>query len=117
LFALIHQNRFGAYYYDSVSRSPPNEIAVFMKKLESQANIIAKKTNNTKAVFYLDYNEKRHQYGNTECGVFSMAYQIRWLDNLKKNPNIKFEQIEKFKTNDAKIHKLRNSLFRPNTSI
>ena len=121
LFACIDPKKpcFGAYYYDSVSRTPPPEIDAFMKKLQLQANIIASKNNKdgkNNRVFKLDYNENRHQYGNTECGVFSMAYQIRWLDKLKKNPDMTFEQIEKFKTNDAKIHTLRNSLFRPNTS-
>jgi len=119
LFACIDPNAscFGAYYYDSVSRTPPPEISKFMEKLKKQAGIIAKtehKKTSPPKEFRIDYNENRHQYGNSECGVFSMAYQIRWLDKLKKNPNITFEQIEKIKTNDAKIHKLRDELFRPN---
>jgi hypothetical protein len=115
LFACIDPEKpcFGAYYYDSVSREPPPEIDAFMKKLQSQAKMIAAKKKIDKE-FKLDYNENRHQYGNNECGVFSMAYQIRWLDKLKKNPNMTFAQIEKFKTNDEKIHKLRSELFRPN---
>lgn len=118
LFACIDPEKpaFGAYYYDSVSRTPPPEIEAFMKKLESQAKIISAKKKIDRE-FKLDYNENRHQFGNSECGVFSMAYQIRWLDKLKKNPNMTFEQIEKFKTNDAKIHKLRDCLFRPNGNV
>jgi len=117
LFACIDPEAacFGAYYYDSVSRTPPPEIDAFMKKLQTQAKVIAAKKKSGRE-FKLDYNENRHQYGNSECGVFSMAYQIRWLDKLKKNPNMTFAQIEKFKTNDSKIHKLRNELFRPNTT-
>ena len=84
-----------------------------MEKIKKQSLAIVKGSTRE---FRIDYNEIKHQYGNSECGVFSMAYQIRWLDKLKKNPNITFEQIEKIKTNDAKIHKLRNVLFRPNTT-
>jgi hypothetical protein len=115
LFACIDPSKscFGAYYYDSVSRQPPPEIANFMEKIKKQSLTLVKGTTRE---FRIDYNENKHQYGNSECGVFSMAYQIRWLDKLKKNPNITFEQIEKIKTNDAKIHKLRNVLFRPNTT-
>jgi hypothetical protein len=117
LFACIDPEKpsFGAYYYDSVSRNPPQEIDTFMKKLKKQAEGIAAEKKITRP-FRTDYNENRHQYGDSECGVFSMAYQIRWLDKLKKKPTITFEEIEKVKTNDSKIHKLRNVLFRPNTT-
>jgi hypothetical protein len=120
LFICIDPNApcFGAYYYDSVSRSPPPEISKFTDRLKQQAAIISAQHNKGggKREFRVDYNENRHQYGNSECGVFSMAYQIRWLDKLKKNPNSTFEQIEKIKLNDAKVHKLRDELFRPNTT-
>jgi len=117
LFACIDPEKpcFGAYYYDSVSRTPPPEVGTFMKKLKTQAEKIANE-NKISREFRTDYNENRHQYGDSECGVFSMAYQIRWLDKLKKKPGITFEEIEKIKTNDSKIHKLRNVLFRPNTT-
>ena len=115
LFACIDPEKpcFGAYYYDSVSRKPPPEIDAFMQKLQSQANVITSKKRLNRE-FKLDYNENRHQFGNSECGVFSMAYQIRWLDKLKKNPNITFKQIEKFKTNDEKIWNERNNYYAPN---
>jgi hypothetical protein len=117
LFACIDPEKpcFGSYYYDSVSRTPPPEISAFMKKIKDQAQVIAGGKQIVKE-FRIDYNENRHQYGDSECGVFSMAYQIRWLDKLKKKPSITFEEIEKIKTNDSKIHKLRNVLFRPNTT-
>lgn len=117
LFACIDPEKpcFGAYYYDSVSRTPPPEIDAFMKKLQSQAKIITSKKHINRE-FKLDYNENRHQFGNSECGVFSMAYQIRWLDKLKKNPNMTFQQIEKFKTNDAEIHKKRGEFYAPNVT-
>lgn len=115
LFACIDPEKrcFGAYYYDSATGTPPTEISEFMEKLKSQAVMIAKlKNSNTE--FKVDYNENRHQYGHSECGLFSMGYQIRWLNKLKKYPNITFAQIEKVKTNDMQIHKLRNILYRPN---
>lgn len=119
LFACIDptKNCFGAYYYDSATGTPPPEITTFLEKLKSQAAIIAKNQKLPNIEFKTDYNEHRHQYGHSECGLFSMAYQIRWLDKLKKYPNITFAQIEKIKTNDVKIHKLRKELYRPNKAI
>jgi hypothetical protein len=118
LFACIDPTKkcFGAYYYDSATGTPPPEIKAFMDKLKSQAALIAKLTHSN-TEFKTDYNENRHQYGHSECGLFSMGYQLRWLDKLKKYPNITFAQIEKVKINDMKIHKLRNILYRPNRAI
>jgi len=106
---------FGAYYYDSVSNSPPREIVEFMNKVKTQALTYAKEKHINRD-FKLDYNRVRHQYKGSECGMFSMAYQIRWLDLLKNKENITFQDIVKVKINDEYIHKYRHLLFRPNTT-
>lgn len=99
---------YGAYYSDSVGREPPNEIKAFMAQLAAQAKVGGKYT------FQQNYNKIRQQYGNTECGMFSMAYQIRWLELLKKNENTVFEKIVKRKMKDEDVHALRYALFRQN---
>ena len=120
LFACIDPKSpcFGAYYYDSVAPSvPPKEITQFMQHLKAQGEALAKETPGAeRAVFRIDYNKKRHQYGNSECGLFSMAYQIRWLDKLQKNPETtRFEEVVDVNLKDEHVHQLRKILFRPNT--
>jgi hypothetical protein len=102
---------FGAYYYDSVSSAPPKEMKDYMYKLRDLA---APVTKNIK--FRLFFNNKRDQFGNNECGMFSILYQLRWLDALKANPNTRFLDIVKVKLNDEQMNGYRNVLFRPNES-
>lgn len=120
LFACIDPKSpcFGAYYYDSVAPvKPPVEIMNFMEQMKVQAEAYAKTVKGAEnAVFRIDYNKKRHQFGNSECGLFSMAYQIRWITKLRKNPNeTQFENVVQIKLTDEDVHKLRDILFRPNT--
>lgn len=98
---------YGAYYYDSVSRPPPKEVDEYMKILREKAQA----TDPTKD-FQLEYNKYRHQYKNTECGMFSMSYIVRWLVFLKKNPSTHFEKIVNIKIRDEDMYRLRKKLFR-----
>ena len=51
----------------------------------------------------------------TECGVFSIIYQIRWLNLLKRNKNPKLINIiNNNKLTDNNVNEIRNSLYRPN---
>lgn len=120
LFACIDPKSpcFGAYYYDSVAPSkPPAEIANFMNVLKSQAETYAKSVpGGENAVFNINHNRRRHQYGNSECGLFSMAFLIRWIDRMRKRPlETKFADIVDINLGDADVHELRKVLFRPNT--
>jgi hypothetical protein len=117
---------FGAYYYDSVSRAPPKEMEKFMNDLKSQAtHIIAnlkaktKNKNNSKKIydFRLAYNKKQDQYGNNECGMFSMYYQMNWLKYLNSNPNTQFEDVIAGKISDKMMNDYRNVVFRKRKHI
>lgn len=102
---------FGAYYYDSVATTPPMEIVKFMDTLKEQVQHIPGGANKQ---FIVKYNKMRHQRGNTECGIFSIDYQIRWITALQKNPHTKFEDIaHNPRINDAYIHQFRKVYFRP----
>lgn len=101
---------FGAYYYDSVANSPPSEVMKFMKSLKEQA---ARLPGADGKVFQVKWNKVRHQYKGTECGMFSMVYQIRWLTHLKDKTTTTFDEIVNVPLRDEDVHKLRNSLFRP----
>jgi hypothetical protein len=67
--------------------------------------------------FKLEYNTHQHQYKNTECGVFSMVYQIRWLEGLKTDPKTTFDRVVQHKMRDDEIHRFRDVLFRPNGTV
>ena len=104
---------YGAYYYDSVGREMPPEVADFVKKLAAQLGEVHGADVTTER-FRVDYNRNRHQNANTECGIFSMAYQIRWLAMLKKRPGkVAFGDVVNIAITDRDVHKLRDVLYRP----
>lgn len=54
-------------YYDSYGSQPINLINKFISRISEQYT-----KNNIKPTII--YNDKRHQYGNSECGMFSMNF-------------------------------------------
>lgn len=106
---------FGAYYYDStftsrtdVSRVPP-EIRTFFKLLKRQAAALYPTAKPFKNVFY----KLSHQKGNTECGMFSIFYQVHWLRSLVNNIGTTHKDIITLKITDDQVFKLRDFFFRP----
>jgi hypothetical protein len=115
VFAIIDPTMpcFGVYYYDSTTNDPPNDMSTFMKELQVQGNKMKKKYN-TKYIFKNKINKVQHQFKNTECGVFSIYNQVKWLHEIKKkNGNITFSQIIKENIKDEQMSNLRKILFRP----
>ena len=125
---------FGAYYYDSVSRAPPKEMEKFMNDLKTQAaNIVtdlrnknnnknnnkSKSTENSQKIydFRLAYNKKQDQYGNNECGMFSMYYQMNWIKYLGANPSTQFEDVIAGKISDKMMNDYRSVIFRKRKHI
>lgn len=86
-------------YYDSYGHPPPKEIHNFMLKIQADLKKVGK---NMK----IDYNKKRHQYGSSECGIFSMNFLI----NSLKGKNMK--QIGQMKPTDKMMLDMRSYLFR-----
>lgn len=111
---------FGAHYYDSNANAIPAYVKKFINNIKKQMNEIYPKNK-----FRITYNNKQHQKKNTECGMFSMIYQIRWLNlllNYKKlgiaNPykDVNLPEIivtEDNMTDDVMVEN-RKYLFRPN---
>lgn len=114
LFVCINPNMpcFGAYYYDSVGTRAPPEMALFMKEIAQKAEAFRKELGVRKR-FRVAESKEQHQKGNTECGVFSIFYQLRWLLELRKDPKVSFEHIVKVPINDGQVYQLRKILFRP----
>ena len=110
---------FGAYYYDSTftprtdaSRVPP-EIRTFFKLLKRQAAELYPSAKPFKNVFY----KLSHQKGNTECGMFSIFYQVHWLRSLINNIATTHKDIITLKITDDQVFKLRDFFFRPPPKI
>ena len=111
---------YGAHYYDSTARPIPSYVRKFMRTVMTQCKELYPKHN-----FRMTYNNIQHQKKNTECGMFSMVYQIRWLNlnlhhkKLKMNSPLKDikapEKIlnDNMITDDIMIQN-RKYFFRPN---
>ncbi len=103
-------DNYGAYYYDSGRRNIPKPLKPVYIDIQNQMNSIYPHKK-----FNIFVNNVLHQRSDTECGVFAIVFQTRWLILLKKKINTKFADIIHFnKMNDAVMKVLRNKLFRPN---
>ena len=83
-------------YYDSTASEPPEDIKYFI-------NMIGIKLGN----HTYEYNKKRHQYGGSECGMYSMNFLIESL----KGKTLK--EIESKAITDREVNLLRSYLYRP----
>lgn len=108
---------FGAYYYDSAASLPPEDMKIFMDMLKVQGDIFRKSVK-SKKLFKVKVNKIRHQYGGTECGIYSIYNQIRWVYDAKnKNGRIAFNKIMSEKKTDEEMSEMRRKLFRPIHSL
>ena len=96
---------FGVYYYDSVSMSPPKEILIFMKKMKSNMALMHP---NKKHNIEFKVNKLQRQYKSTECGMFSILFQI-----LMFQKKWKYDEICKNMGYDDDVVKFRDILYRP----
>ena len=103
---------FGAYYYDSTFtpntdvKRVPDEIRKFFKQMKRQAAALYPKKK-FKNIFY----RLNHQKGNTECGMFSIFYQVHWLRSIIENPNSTHKDIIRLRITDDQVWQLRNFFF------
>jgi len=100
---------YGGYYYDSTTNGVPKDIKPFLLDIKQQAEKLFKKK------FNITVNKIKHQFSTTECGLFSICFQSRWLSLLRTQRKLvtfhKIVKFDAFKDNSMKI--LRNKLFRP----
>jgi hypothetical protein len=109
---------FGAYYYDSVSRTPPPAVKAFFERIRDQLMAMPCTGRKKCQPFRIDYNKQQHQFANTECGMFSMVYQIRWIEMLRASVGkTTFEDVVKVKLRDTDMYNLRNILFRTGADL
>jgi hypothetical protein len=87
-------------YFDSYGIAPDKRVRKLMRKF---ATDIQKVNPNVK--IRSDHNRLRHQYENSECGVYSMNFIIRMLRGDG------FDNICKSKISDSDINKCRKQYF------
>jgi len=85
-------------YYDSCGSLPTKLISNFIESLVKKYN-----ENNFSPIVI--YNDKRHQYGGSECGVYSMNFILERLHNTN------MYQISNMYIPDEKMNYLRKLLY------
>jgi hypothetical protein len=87
------------YYYDSYGYYPEKQIHDFLEKITSQLKCV-----NAKNCW--KYNKRRHQFANSECGVYCLSFIISMLNGVP------FENYTKRKLKDKQINQLRKQFWR-----
>jgi hypothetical protein len=95
------------YYFDSVGSPPPRSIFNYLKTLTKKIDQISVRPAK------LMINRTQYQFGNTECGIFSMFFIIANLNNPYIGDIRKYLSQNKDNINDDTMNELRNKLFRP----
>lgn len=98
--------QYGIYYYDSTAYPPPSEVQIFMKSIYSQTI-----NKNPNINFHVRFNKVQKQFKNSECGMFSILFVIKMLQN--KSFDAVCENMEK----DDNVNNYRNILYRPNLQV
>lgn len=86
------------FYFDSAGDDIPPQIEKFAKNVTEQGHNLKKRIN-----FKLDKNYPiEHQYGNTECGVYSLFFIVHMLEDkitshYLKTHILKDKYMEKFR--------------------
>ena len=94
----ININKGEIYYFDSYGDKTPSRIKKLAKRIQDQSNKIGKQ-------FVFHENKVRHQYSNSECGMYCLYFIIKLLENkLYKN-------LIKKKIPDKEMIRLRNIYF------
>lgn len=104
---------FGVYYYDSCPKGNlPSDVIKFMDIIEEQCKLV--EVTGRRKVFKKKISNIKHQYGNTECGVFSIYNQIKWLECFSKmDGRSVFKEVFNSNITDELMIELRKVLFRP----
>lgn len=75
------------YYFDSYGMEPPTEIKNLVDRIQEQGRSL------NREITY-KYNETRHQYKNSECGVYSMHFIVQLLEQKQSFEKMQEKQID-----------------------
>lgn len=93
----------GIYYWDSYAESAPREVNILAERLQKQGKKI-------KMNLHYKKNTVRHQYENSECGVYCMYFITKLLQGKS------FEEIIHDKVDDKTMMMKRGYFYSPNCS-
>ena len=96
VFLDIKKNRI--YYFDSYGDKTPGRIMNFIKDIQSQGLELRRKIK-------FSENKTRHQYSNSECGMYCIHFIIRMVKGDS------FEKHQSKKISDNKMKRLRKKYF------
>lgn len=82
MYCSLNGKNKGIFYFDSYGIEPPNEVDILMKRLQNQGKLLNLKLN-------IKVNNVRHQYKNSECGVYSIFFITELLTGSNFNKLIK----------------------------
>lgn len=94
----VDLNKGEVFYFDSYGTPPEERVRRLMRRI-----VRFFKDKNIKE--RVDFNKNRHQYGGSECGVYSMNFILQQLEGEK------FDNICKKIVKDSEINKLREVYF------
>lgn len=93
-------NKKEVCYWDSYAHDPPKEVTNLMNKIKDQCKEINKKIK-------IKITNNRHQYGDSECGVYSTHFIIKLLEGET------FEKLTKNRISDELMNSYRSKYFLP----
>jgi hypothetical protein len=92
------------FYFDSAGEAIPTQIKKFADTVIQQGHRLAKPIN-----FKFDQNHPvEHQYGNTECGVYTLFFIVQMLED-----KVTAEYLKTHILSDKYIEKFRKIYFNP----
>ena len=102
---LMHPTTGSIFFFDSVGSKPPKEVKDLADKIIKQGLEM-----NPQIKFTYDQNHPvEHQYGNTECGVYSLFFIVEMLKDKITGQYLKTHILK-----DDYIHTFRKKFFNPN---
>jgi hypothetical protein len=93
------------FFFDSTGDKASREIMQLVNRIKEQGKALHPKIN-----FKFDSNEGvEHQYGNTECGIYSLYFIVHMLRDKTSN-----EYLKTHKLKDEYMHQFRKIYFNDN---
>jgi hypothetical protein len=86
------------YYFDSYGEKIEKEIMKLVKRIQEQSMKIGEE-------FEYEYNKIRHQYTESECGMYCLYFIVKLLEGTS------YENITKKKIPDKRMRELRKKWF------
>lgn len=99
---------YGVFYYDSVANPPDKRVNVWMKGIQHTVIDLTRQIKGKR--FQIAHNTVRRQFGQSECGIFSMMFLIHCMYGMSS-----FKEVCQVLGGDDVMKAMRTVLFRPSS--